>query len=154
MKSKVNIKMDLSASERKMLRKNKIKKSDILDYAPDELAGMLNISEVRAKELVALADFQRIPSIGVEFAKDLIFLSYYRVEELRGKEGAALTNAYEKKKGYKTDPCVEDQFRLAVDFAEHEDYSKKWWDFTATRKQYRNEVGYPKDRPTMNWTER
>ena len=153
MKSKTNIKLELSDTERKNLRKNKIKKSEILEYAPDEIAVLLNISELRAKEIYALADFQRIPSIGIEFAKDLVFLDYYSVEELYGKNGAELTDLYEKKKGYKTDPCVEDQFRLAVDFAKNEDYSKKWWDFTNERKEYRKGYGYPKDRPKTNWTE-
>jgi len=153
MKSKTSIKLELSDTERKNLRRNKIKKSEILEYASDELAVLLNIREIRAKEIYAFADFQRIPSIGIEFAKDLVFLGYYSVEELNGKSGANLTDHYEKKKGYKTDPCVEDQFRLAVDFAKNEDYSKKWWDFTNDRKKYRSEFGYPLDRPEINWTE-
>jgi len=153
MKSKTNIKLELSETERQNLRKNKIKKSDILEYACDEIAVLLNISETRAKEIYALADFQRIPSIGIEFAKDLVFLGYYSVDELNGKRGTDLTDNYEKRKGYKTDPCVEDQFRLVVDFAKNEDYSKNWWDFTNDRKKYRNEIGYPTDRPEKNWTE-
>lgn len=153
MKSKTNIKLELSEIERKNLRKNKIKKSEILEYASDELAVLLNVSEVRAKEIFALVDFQQIPSIGIEFAKDLVFLGYYSVEELNGKSGAELTDHYEKRKGYKTDPCVEDQFRLVVDFAKNRDYSKKWWDFTNDRKEYRTKIGYPKDRPKINWTE-
>jgi len=153
MKSKTNIKLELSEIERQNLRKNKIKKSDILEYACDEIAVLLNISEIRAKEIYALADFQRIPSIGIEFAKDLVFLGYYSVEELNGKRGADLTDNYENRKGYKTDPCVEDQFRLVVDFAKNGDYSKNWWDFTNDRKKYRNEFGYPTDRPEKKWTE-
>lgn len=153
MKRKTNIKLELSDNERTNLRKSKIKKSEILKYASDELAVLLNVSDVRAKEIYALADFQQIPSIGIEFAKDLVFLGYYSVEKLNGKSGAELTDQYEKKKGYKTDPCVEDQFRLAVDFAKNKDYSKKWWNFTNERKEYRTKIGYPKDRPKINWTE-
>ena len=153
MKSKMNIKLELSENERKNLRTNKIKKSDILEYASDEIAVLLNVSEVRAKEIYALTDFQQIPSIGIEFAKDLIFLGYYNIEELNGTNGAELTDHYEKKKGYKTDPCVEDQFRLAVAFATNKDYSKNWWNFTNERKEFRNEFGYPTDRPEKNWTE-
>ena len=153
MKSKSNIKLELSDTERKNLRKNKIKKSEILAYSPNELSELLNISTLRAKELFALADFQRIPSIGIEFAKDLIFLGYYSIRDLKSQEGAELTNQYEKKKGFKTDPCVEDQFRLVVYFAKTEDYSKRWWDFTNKRKNFRNEFGYPTDRPKKNWTD-
>ncbi|SFH13002.1 hypothetical protein SAMN04487988_11911 [Algoriphagus hitonicola] len=68
MKEKFNLKLDLSVGERTNLRKQKIKKSMTLSYAPDELAILLNVSEFRAKEIFALADFQQIPSIGIEFA--------------------------------------------------------------------------------------
>ena len=153
MKSKTNIQLDLSDSERKNLRKNKVKKTDILDFASDELEELLNVSEARAKEIYALADYQQIPSIGIKFAKDLLYLGYHSVEELKGKNGAKLTNEYEKKKGFRTDPCVEDQFRLVVDFSENRDFSKNWCDFTSERKKYRNDNGYPNDRPKKNWTE-
>lgn len=145
--------LELSKSERKSLRTNKIKKSTISDFAPDELEKILGVTEARAKEIYALAEFQQIPSIGIKFANDLVFLGYYSVDELRGKNGAKLTNEYERKKGFKTDPCVEDQFRLAVDFAKNRNYSKNWWDFTSERKKFRNEHGYPKDRLIKNWTE-
>ncbi len=153
MKSKTNIQLDLSDSERKNLRKNKVKKTDILDFASDELEELLNVSEARAKEIYALADYQQIPSIGIKFAKDLLYLGYHSIEELKGKNGAKLTDEYEKKKGFKTDPCVEDQFRLVVDFSKNRDFSKNWWDITNERKKYRNDNGYPKDRPKKNWTE-
>jgi hypothetical protein len=150
---KTNINLDLSGNERKNLKSHKIKKHEILNYASDELAAILDVPESRAKEIRALADFQRIPSVGIKFAKDLVFLGYYTVKELKGKRGAELTDYYEKKRGYKTDPCVEDQFRLAVDFARNGDPSKRWWNFTNERKKYRNEFGYPKDRPEISWTE-
>ena len=153
MKNKRNVQLVLSDSERKRLRKNKIKKSEILDFSPDELEELLGVSEERAREIYALADFQRIPSIGIKFAQDLVFLGYCKVEQLVGKDGAKLTDEYERKKGFKTDPCVEDQFRLAIDFAKHQDYSKSWWDFTNERKEYRSRYGYPEDRPTANWAE-
>jgi hypothetical protein len=110
-------------------------------------------SEQRARKLYALADFQQIPSIGIKFAEDLMFLGYYSINALRNKDGAQLTDAYEKKKGYQTDPCVEDQFRLAVYYAQTKDSSKQWWDFTAARKAYRTAQGYPADRPSTHWTE-
>lgn len=153
MKINSSIKLNLSDSERKLLRQNRIKKTDILGYAPDELSVLLDVSEERAKEIYALADFQRIPSVGIKFAQDLIFLGYHSILELKGKSGAALTDSYEQKKGFKTDPCVEDQFRLAVYFASNEDYTKRWWDFTQVRKDFRNTSGYPSTRPKINWTE-
>ena len=145
------IKLPLTKEERNHLRKNKIKIADITDFAPDELEVILNVSPDRAKELYALADFQSIPSVGIKFAEDLVFLGYYSIDELKGKDGAELTNAYERKKGYWTDPCVEDQFRLVVHFAHYRDYSKRWWSFTEERKRYRSENGYPGNRPSTCW---
>ena len=66
------------------------------------------------------ADFQQIPSIGIKFAKDLIFLGYYSIEDLKGQNGAEITKAYEKEQGFQTESCVEYQLRLAVDFAKPE----------------------------------
>lgn len=150
---KTNIKLNLTPFERTNLRKHKVKISEVLDYAPDELEVILGVDTQRAKEVYALADFQQVPSIGVRFAEDLVFLGYYAMSELQDKDGAQLTDAYEKKKGYKTDPCVEDQFRLIAHAAKTNDYSKNWWEFTPERKAFRSEFGYPKDRPEVNWTE-
>ncbi|MEZ4989344.1 MAG: helix-hairpin-helix domain-containing protein [Saprospiraceae bacterium] len=153
MNRKTNIQLNLSPAERAKLRANKVKKSEITDFAVDELAQMLEVPIERAKELYALADFQQIPSVGIRFAEDLIFLGYYSVDELKGLDGAKLTEAYERKKGYWIDPCVEDQFRLVVYFADTHDYSKNWWDFTPERKQYRLEKDYPSNRPVTAWYE-
>lgn len=151
MKNKKNIKINLTSLEKKKLREKKIKKSELLDFAVDEIEAILEIPLQRAKEIHALAEFQMIPSIGIKFAEDLIFMGYYSLEELRGEDGASLVETYEIKKGYWIDSCVEDQFRLAVHFANHQDYSKKWWDFTKERKAYRLENGYPANRPKTAW---
>jgi hypothetical protein len=59
------------------LRKNKIKIADILDFTTDELEVLLNATTEWAKEIYALTEFQTVPSIGLKFAKDLVFLGYY-----------------------------------------------------------------------------
>lgn len=153
MKSKINIKLNLVDAERKRLRQHKVKIADIPGLSISELEEILQVPTERARELYALADFQRIPTVGIRFAEDLICIGYYSVHELAGKDGATLTDEYEKKKGYRIDSCVEDQFRLAVHFAQTNDTSKKWWDFTAERKSFREAHGYPADRPSVNWHE-
>lgn len=140
MKPKSNIKLNLTDNERSYLRKNKIKISEILEYTTDEIESFLKISEERAKVLYALADFQQIPSIGFEFAKDLVFLGFYSIDELINENGPTLFNQFEEKKNCKVDPCVEDQFRLVVHFANNKDYSKNWWDFTNERKVLRKKT--------------
>jgi len=153
MKSKINIKVPLTAVEKANLRKNKIKITAIPEFAIDELGVLLNATPERAKEVYALAEFQTVPSVGIKFAEDLVFLGYYSLDELKNKNGAKLTDDYELKKGYRTDPCVEDQFRLAVNFANTRDSTKTWWDFTGERKKFRSENGYPASRPQKSWIE-
>ena len=153
MKNKKNIKLPLTDIEKANLRKNKIKMADILDFAKDELEVLLNATRERVKEIYALAEFQTVPSVGIKFAEDLVFLGYYSLDELKHKEGPILTDEYEQKKGYWVDPCVEDQFRLVVYFANTNDTKKTWWDFTEERKKFRNENGYPKSRPQKAWFE-
>jgi hypothetical protein len=117
MKNKTSIRLPLTDVERANLRKNKIKIANILDFATDELEVLLNATPERAKEIYALAEFQTVPSVGIKFAEDLVCLGYYSLNELKEKDGAKLTDEYEQKKGYWVDPCVEDQFRLVVNFA-------------------------------------
>lgn len=150
---KSNIKLPLTDAEKQHLKHNKIKLSDITDYAVDELEVILGVSAERAKEIYALVEFQSIPSVGIRFAEDLVSLGYYSIDELKGKDGALLTNEFEVLKGYWIDPCVEDQFRLVVYYANTKDSSKNWWNFTDERKKYRAENGYPTNRPTMAWHE-
>ncbi|MEI7585692.1 helix-hairpin-helix domain-containing protein [Runella sp.] len=153
MKNKTNIKLPLTDIEKVNLRKNKIKIANILDFATDELEVLLNSTTERAKEIYALAEFQTIPSIGIKFAEDLVFFGYYSLNELKQKDGAKLTDEYEQKKGYWIDPCVEDQFRLVVNYANTNDTKKMWWNFTEERKKYRFENGYPASRPKKAWHE-
>ncbi len=153
MKNKTSIKLPLTEAEKASLRKHKIKLANILDFGVDELEVLLNAPTERAKEMHALAAFQTVPSIGIKFAEDLVFLGYYSLDELKGKDGAALTDEFERKKGYWIDPCVEDQFRLVVHFANTNDATKMWWDFTQARKNYRTTYGYPASRPPLAWHE-
>ena len=151
MKSKSNIKLPLTDQEKASLKKHKIKKADIFDYSSDELEVLLNSTPERAKTIFALAEFQTVPSIGIKFAEDLVYLGYYSLSALKNKDAVKLTDEYEQKKGYWVDPCVEDQFRLAVYFANTNDFSKTWWDFTEERKKYRLTKRYPANRPTKAW---
>ena len=153
MKNKANIKLGLTPEEIKRLRANKIKVSDISEYLVDDLSVLLNVPPTRAKEIYALAEFQSVPSIGIKFAQDLISLGYYSLDELKEKDGARLIKDLEHSTGTWIDPCVEDQCRLVVDYANNRENSKKWWDFTEERKKYRLENGYPANRPQKAWFE-
>ncbi len=147
MNGKKTPKLELTAEERAAFKRQKIKIADLADYSVEELCSRLRLSQPRARELRALAEFQRIPSIGPQFARDMVELGYHSLEELKQQDGAQLFDAMEQRYGFEIDPCVEDQCRLIVDFARHRDSSRQWWDFTAERKQYRDKYGYPPNRP-------
>lgn len=148
---KLNIQLDLLPAERRTLRANKIKFSDILQYPIDNLSELLHVPLIRAMEIHALVEFQSIPSIGIKFARDLISLGYYSLEELKDKDGAKLLEDFEFSTGTWIDPCFEDQCRLVVHYANQGDIELKWWYFTEERKKYRLENGYPANRPRKAW---
>jgi hypothetical protein len=152
-KNKTNINPGLTNSEKQTLKVNKVRIKDLPDYALDEIEVLLGVTYERAREICALIEFQTIPSIGIKFAEDLISMGYYSISELKGKDGAGLTQDFESLKGYWIDPCVEDQFRLVVHYAETGDTTKNWWDFTAERKKFRLENGNSSNRPQRAWHE-
>jgi hypothetical protein len=145
--SKKKINLELTPEEKLLLKQKGITQKVSMGYAIDEIIHAVNANPQRAKVLQALYEFQQIPSVGTRFAHDLIFMGYYSIAELKNKQGYELLDQYEKRSGYRVDPCVEDQFRLAVHYASNPNSKKQWWDFTAERKAYRTKHGYPADRP-------
>jgi hypothetical protein len=148
---KKNIDYELSAAEKQALKDRKISQKQLQDYAPDEIAAVLNASAQRAREVAALAEFQSIPSLGIGFAKELMAQGYYSLQQLAGKTAVELFDAFEKHCGCWADPCVEDSYRLLVHYIEHRDDNKRWWNFTTERKAYRQKFGFPADRPVIAW---
>ena len=140
-------------AEKKIFRSEKIKFSELYIYSKKDIQFLLGASRIRVLELFALSEFQSVPSIGIKFAHDLISLGYYSLDELRKKQPAKLVHQLEKQIGAWIDPCVEDQFRLMIYYANHRSSKKNWWDFTKERKAYRLNHGYPADRPSKPWHE-
>jgi len=141
----------LTGAEKQSLKTQKVNQKMLPDYAPDEIAALLGASPQRAKELQALAEFQSIPSLGINLAVELISQGYYSLEQLKGKSAVELFDAFEQHCGTWADPCVEDSYRLLVHYIENRDDSKRWWHFTAERKAYREQYGFPADRPQKPW---
>jgi hypothetical protein len=94
-----------------------------------------------------------IPSIGPKVAQRVIDLGYYSVKEIKNEDGADLINRLEEHYGYWEDPCVEDSLRCIVHYANRPNSEKSWFDFTEERKRYRQEYGYPIERPQLAWYE-
>lgn len=139
------IDLQLTANEKAIIRTKRIPQKILQGYAADEIIAVLEAGMERAKVLQALIEFQRIPSVGIMFAHDLMRAGYYSLDALKHRTGAELFDEFEKMNGYHTDPCVEDQFRLVVHYANHPDSNKKWWDFTKERKAYRERHPYTVD---------
>lgn len=150
---KKKIELELTAEEKQLLKDKKIKISQLMDYAPDEVASMLNASADRARDINAFMEFQSIPSLGQNFARELMDQGYYSLEQLKGKDPVELYHAYEKHCGAWADPCVEDSYRLLTYYIETRDENKRWWHFTEERKAYRAKHGFPADRPVKPWHE-
>ncbi|SEP45422.1 helix-hairpin-helix domain-containing protein [Mucilaginibacter sp. OK283] len=148
---KKNIDLKLNAGEKAILKSQKIKINTLTGYAPDEIAAILKASAQRSQEIAALMEFQSIPSLGINFATELIEQGYYSLKQLEGKDPVELYNAFEKHCGAWADPCVEDSYRLLAHYIVHRDDSKRWWHFTAERKAYRAQYGFPADRPKSPW---
>lgn len=151
MKKTINYR--LTGAEKQTLKTKKVSQKLLQDYAPDEIAALLEASAQRSRELNALNVFQSIPSLGINFAEELIGQGYYSLDQLKGKSAVELYDAFERHCGAWADPCVEDSYRLLVHYIEHKDESKRWWDFTAERKAYRKEFGFPANRSAKPWHE-
>jgi Pathogenicity locus len=148
-------KLPLTDEERRSLRGEKIRLKEIKDHSPKELVERLGIPLERARYLVGMSIFQQVPSIGPNMAHNVVEdLQFYTFAEIKDEKGEDLIIALEKKYGVWMDPCVEDSLRCVVHHARHPDSEKNWWDFTADRKAYRAEHGYPTDRPTKAWDEK
>ena len=145
--------LDITVGERKKLRAANIRIKEIHWLTVSDLQSVLQVSKIRAMELFALSEFQSLPSIGIRFAHDLISMGYYSLKQLKGKDGSKLTDQFEIQTGAWADPCLEDQFRLVVHYAEHPESHKNWWDFTEERKAFRGKEGYPATRPKKPWFE-
>jgi hypothetical protein len=149
-----SIKLPLTDAQRSILRKAKIKISDLNTYNSEQIALILNISDQQAKKLKGLAEFQTVPSIGLKLAEKLVYkLNLQSLEEIKDKNGALLFDELEKKLGVWTDSCVEDQLRCVIHYANNQQSSKKWFDFTEERKAFRKKVGFPENRPKKAWYE-
>ena len=148
---KKNINYRLTLPEKQLLKNKKVSLKMLQDHAPDEISTLLEASPNRSREIKALAEFQSIPSLGINFAEELISQGYYSLEQLKGKTAIELFNAFERHCGTWADPCVEDSYRLLAHYIVHSDDSKRWWHFTAERKAYREQYGFPANRPQIPW---
>jgi len=87
---KKTINYKLTIAEKQLLKNKKVSQHALQDYAPDEIADLLSAPPQRARELQALAEFQSIPSLGINFAEELISQGYYTLVQFKGKSAVEL----------------------------------------------------------------
>lgn len=149
-----NVKLPLTKEEKIRLRKAKVKLSQVHNQELDDLALILGVSTDRSRVIRGLAMFQQVPSIGHNLAEKMVYkLGINTFEEIKDENGAELLDKLEQNLGVWTDPCVEDQIRCVVNYANNPKSPKQWFDFTEERKLYRQRNGYPHSRPKKAWYE-
>ncbi len=78
--------------------------------------------------------FTDIPNVGPATAKDFAVLGLHEPQELAGKDPYQMHKDLCRITKIRHDPCVIDVFIAAVRYMEGGP-ARKWWDFTAERKQ-------------------
>ena len=133
------------------MKSYKMKLADIHTLEEEQLVEIFAGDIERAKYIKGLAVFQQIPSIGYKLADVLVDnLGVYSLEEIKNGNAMLLFDRLEEQLGYQIDPCVEDQIRCVIYYANHSNSSKQWFDFTEERKHERKQLGYPESRPKNN----
>lgn len=132
--------LDLDVRERAILRRARVRTTEIRDLGARELFRRTSgaLSPRRCSEIAALADFQRLGSIGLEMARDFVALGYERVGDLVGRDPVELYDRLSQISGSRQDPCVEDALRCAIAQAEDPRLPgelRDWWKWTSVRGQ-------------------
>jgi hypothetical protein len=126
----------LTPTERRKLRRAKIVRRDLPRLSPDDVSLWSGIGLSRSQQLVSLAQFQSLGSVGSSLAAALWELGYSSVKELSNQSPPAMYTAFCHILGTRVDPCVEDVFRCAVAQARNSKLApehKNWWYWTPYR---------------------
>jgi hypothetical protein len=131
-------KLALTVGERSALRAAGVTANAIAALGGKELHRRLDgsVSRARCDEIAALADFQRLSSIGLESARDFVALGLRSVDELKTQDPRDLYARMCRLTKSRQDPCVEDAFRCAIAQAKDPKLPAKmrdWWQWTSVR---------------------
>src|SRR5262249_54781229 len=130
--------LDLSPLERRALARAKLTTSELGDLSGEDVFRRTQgaIAPDRAEEIAALAAFQRLGSIGLECARDLVKLGLRRRDDLKGRDAIELYRSLCAMTNTRQDPCVEDVFRCAIAQVDHADlpeHLRAWHRWTPVR---------------------
>jgi predicted DNA-binding transcriptional regulator YafY len=118
--------LDLTPEERRGLQRAKVSTKQVGGLSADVLARRTGLAPERCAELVSLAEFQRLGSVGLATARDFVQLGFRTIADLAGRDPRELFVRLQRLTHSKQDPCVEDAFRCAIAQAEHPDLPEPW----------------------------
>lgn len=107
-------KLELTDSERLSLRQAKIFLRDIAAQDAKKLASATGLDINRCRELIVLAEFQTLDSVGLAAARCFILLGFHSLKELKKGDPVEMCERLEQSWDDRVDPCVEDTFRCAI----------------------------------------
>ncbi|BAR98591.1 hypothetical protein BV133_998 [Blastochloris viridis] len=122
--------LPLTAAERAALRRARLVTADLAGMAAEEVAALAQLPLPRCRALCALAQFQRLDSVGPSIAADLVGLGLTSLDQLAKADPLRLYRELEQAVGRRVDPCVEDVFRCAVAQARDPalpEAARNWW---------------------------
>jgi hypothetical protein len=88
---------------------------------------------MKVKSIDLAKNFEDIPNVGVEVAKDFLRLGIKKPKDLVRKDPLVMYKKLCKLTKTRQDPCVLDTFIAVVDFADNS-VSRPWWFYTKQRK--------------------
>ena len=123
-----------------MLRQANIRIKQIKTYSSQQLQKTTQIPLLRCEELVALATFQQMSSIGPATASDLWLLGIKSMTNLKTANPMTLYQRICQITHTQQDPCVYDVFACAIAQANYPDLpdeQKQWWYYSDKRPDLR-----------------
>jgi hypothetical protein len=127
----------LTPDEQRALRKARLKKAQLKDHSPKQLARLTGLPLWRCEQLVVLLRFEELDSVGPATAEDLWVLGYRSLAELRSERPREMYERLCGISGVRLDPCVEDVFRAIVAQARDPQLpaeQRNWWYWTQYRE--------------------
>lgn len=130
--------LPLTPDERAALRSARLFPRDFVDAKGADIHRRAGgaLPRARCDELVALASFQQLGSVGRETARDLVRLGFRRVADLADQDPRVLYERMCRLTRSRQDPCVEDAFRCAIAQARDPKLPARlcnWWSWTPAR---------------------
>lgn len=123
-------KLPLTDKERQTLRRLRIRLRELFQFSVETLQQDTGWHKERCRQIIALAKFQTLGSVGPSLSQDIWDLGFCSIADLKGANPKEMYERLGEHAGQRADPCVEDVFRCAVAQAQDSELSdemRQWW---------------------------